>query len=346
MKVTSRSFGKTADGQETLLFTCSNGKGLTVAMTNYGATLVSVETPDRRERVANIILGFDSVTGYEKHTAYFGAAIGRYANRIAKGQFTLDGKQYTLATNNGPNHLHGGIEGFNRKVWKAEPIEEASQAGVRFRYRSPDGEEGYPGTLDATVTYLVTDDNRLVMDYTAETDQATILNLTNHAYWNLAGAGSGDILEHELTLASDKYLAVDDTLIPTGEMPEVAGTPMGFLKPRAIGSRIAELNNDPRGYDHCYVLRDRQPQPTLAARVREPKRGRVMEVHTTQPGIQFYTGNFLDGSEVNGGYAKHAAFCLETQHYPDSPNQPDFPTTVLRPGENFHQITIHQFMTE
>lgn len=346
MKVTSRSFGTTADGQQTLLFSCSNGKGLTVTMTNYGATLVTVETPDRDGQRTNINLGFDSVAGYERHTAYFGCAVGRYANRIAQGKFTLDDKQYTLATNNGPNHLHGGVAGFNRKVWKAEAVEEANQSGVRFRYRSPAGEEGYPGNLDVTVTYLITDDDRLIMDYTAQTDAPTVLNLTNHAYWNLAGAGAGTILDHELMLAADKYLEVDETLIPTGKMPAVADTPMDFAKSRAIGARIQELTNDPRGYDHCYVLRDREAQPTLAARVRDPKHGRVMEVSTTQPGIQFYTGNFLDGDPANGGHQQHTAFCLETQHYPDSPNQPDFPSTLLRPGDKFHQRTIHRFSAE
>jgi aldose 1-epimerase len=346
MKVTSRRFGETSGGQETLLFTCSNGKGLAVTMTNYGATLVTVETPDRKGVRANINLGFDSVADYEKHTAYFGCAVGRFANRIANGKFTLDDKQYTLATNNGPHHLHGGVEGFNRKVWQAEPVEQANQAGVRFRYRSPDGEEGYPGTLDVTVTYLITDDDRLIMDYTAETDQPTILNLTNHAYWNLAGAGSGPILDHVLTLAADRFIEVDETLIPTGEMPDVAGTPMDFLKPHPIGQRIKELTNDPRGYDLCYVLHDREERPTLAARVREPKSGRVMEVHTTQPGVQLYTSNFLNGDKINGGHEQHAAFCLETQHFPDAPNRPEYPSTVLRPGEKFHQVTIHRFTTD
>ena len=349
MKVVQKPFGVTPDGQKVSLYTVSNGRGLSLQLTDYGATIVSLEAPDREGRSANINLGFDTLEGYLNHTAYFGCTVGRYANRIAKGKFELDGKEYTLATNNGPNHLHGGKEGFNRKVWKAEPVEEGRQAGVRFRYRSPDGEEGYPGTLDVTVEYLLTTDNELRMEYTAETDAPTVLNLTNHAYWNLAGAGSGTILDHELMLTADKYLEVDDTLIPTGKLADALDTAMDFTRTQTIGSRIAELKKDeegPRGYDHNYILPAVDDKLILAARVREPKSGRVMEVRTTQPGVQLYTGNFLDGGQENGGHPQHGAFCLETQHYPDSPNQPDFPSTVLRPGEKFHELTVHRFLVE
>lgn len=341
-------FGKMADGKAVSLITCNNSKSLVLKMTNYGATIVALEAPDRDGKKANLVLGFDSVAGYENHDAFFGCTVGRYANRIAAGKFKLDGKEYQLATNNGPNHLHGGVKNFSRVVWNAEPVELSDAVGIKFSYRSPDGEEGYPGNLDITVVYTLNNNNELMIDYTATTDAPTVLNLTNHAYWNLAGAGSGPILDHELTLAAEKYVAVDKTLLPSG-IAEVAGTPLDFRQPRTIGSqldRLPRLGDTPRGYDHCYVLPGSETAPVLAARVREPKSGRIMEVSTTQPGVQFYTGNFLDGDPKNGSHDQHTAFCLETQHYPDSPNHPEFPTTVLRPGETFHHVTVHKFLVE
>lgn len=348
------AFGPSAvyrDDKEVSLYTLTNRKGLVLKLTNYGATIVSLETPDRSGKLAKINLGFDSVEAYENHTAFFGCTVGRYGNRIAGGKFTLDGKEYTLVTNNGPNHLHGGVKNFSRVVWTldgATSLQSDDEVGLRFKYRSPDGEEGYPGNLDVTVAFMLNNDNELTIDYTAQTDAPTVLNLTNHAYWNLAGAGSGTILDHELTLAADKYIAVDETLIPTG-LADVEGTPMDFRKPRAIGSKLTDLpsiGDTPIGYDHCYVLAGSEGKPIFAARVRDPQSGRVMEVSTTQPGVQLYTGNFLDGDEKNGGHQQHTAFCLETQHYPDSPNQPDFPTTVLRPGEKYHQVTVYKFLAE
>lgn len=342
------SFGKTADGKDVTLITCNNRNGLVLKMTNYGATIVALEVPDRDGKKVNINLGFDSVAGYENHTAFFGCTVGRFANRIGAGKFTLDGNEYQLATNNGPNHLHGGVKNFSRVLWKAEPVELPDAVGIKFTYRSPDKEEGYPGNLDVTVIYTLNNNNELTIDYTATTDAPTVLNLTNHAYWNLAGAGSGTILDHELTLAADKYVAVDETLLPSS-IADVSGTPLDFRQPRTIGSKLdalPRLGDTPRGYDHCYVLPGSDATPVFAARVREPKSGRIMEVSTTQPGVQLYTGNFLDGDPKNGGHDQHTAFCLETQHYPDSPNHHEFPTTVLRPGESFHQVTVCKFMTE
>jgi aldose 1-epimerase len=349
VSVTKTSFGTTPDGQQTQLFTLVNAKGLTARLTDYGARLVALEAPDRQGKRANVTLGFDSLDGYAKHGAFFGCTTGRYANRIAKGKFTLDGKTYSLATNNGENHLHGGNKGFDRAVWKAEQLQSGNDVGVRFTHRSPDGDEGYPGNLDMTVVYTLTDQNELKIDYTAATDKPTVLNLTNHAYWNLAGAGSGKILDHRLTLAADKFLPTDKGSIPTGELAPVAGTVMDFREPHSIGERIAELKKDPegtRGYDHCYVLNSQDGSLKLAAKVVEPKSGRVMEIFTTEPGVQLYTGNFLDGSAKSGGYTQHDALCLETQHFPDSPNQPKFPTTVLKPGQKFHSVTVHKFSVE
>ncbi|HMC65282.1 MAG TPA: aldose epimerase family protein, partial [Gemmataceae bacterium] len=263
--------------------------------------------------------------------------------------FSLDGKTYTLATNNGPNHLHGGRKGFDGVLWKAEPVTAPDSVGVKFSHTSPDGDEGYPGKLDATVTFTLNNANALRIDYTAATDKPTVVNLTNHAYWNLAGAGSGNILGHELTLAADKYLPIDDTSIPTGELAPVKGTPFDFTSTHPIGERIAELKKDPhktKGYDHCYVLRGQQGKLELAARVKEPTTGRVMEVYTTEPGVQLYCANFLDGGPGGGGYKQHEAFCLETQHYPDSPNKPEFPSTVLRPGQTYRTTTEHRFFVE
>jgi aldose 1-epimerase len=343
MSIAKTAFGKTEDGKEIDLYTCTNTNGLIVKMTNYGAIIVSVETPDREGKLANITLGFDKLDGYLQRHPYFGSTVGRYCNRIAKGKFTLDGEEYTLATNNGANHLHGGDVGFDKQVWNAEEVETENGVGVKFTRRSVDGEEGYPGNLDVTVTYTLTSSNELKMEFVATTDKATPCNLTNHAYWNLAGAGSGTNEKHELQLESDKYLMVDDGLIPTGELADVKGTPLDFSTPHEIGERMKQIDADPIGYDHCYVLRSQNGSLALAARVTEPSSGRVMEVFTTQPGIQLYTGNFLDGSDSAGGFDQYGAFCLETQHYPDSPNQPDFPTTTLKPGETYKQTTVHKF---
>ncbi len=338
------AFGKLPDGTPIDLYTLKNKHGLVAKVITYGAILTEFDTPDRNGQMGDIVLGFDNLDQYLAGHPYFGATIGRVANRIAKGKFTLDGQTYTLATNNGPNHLHGGLKGFDKVVWKAITTKTEHSVGVVLTYVSKDGEEGYPGTLSVTVSYTLTDENELRLDYAATTDKATPVNLTNHSYWNLAG--DGDILGHILTLNADRYTPVDDTLIPTGELAPVKGTIMDFTKPMAIGSRIRQLTNDPQGYDHNYCLNGGGGKLAFAARVEEPKTGRIMEIYTTEPGIQFYTGNFLDGT-LKGKrgvvYQKHAAFCLETDHYPDSLNHPNFPSIVLRPGQTYRQTTIHRF---
>jgi aldose 1-epimerase len=346
MRVAVEPFGTLPDGRAVSLFSCENRRGLRLTMTDYGATIVALETPDRDGRLANVTLGCDDLDAYLRHTAFLGCVAGRYANRIARGRFTLDGQEFTLAVNNGPNHLHGGVRGFNQALWEATPLEADRAAGVRFTYTSADGEEGYPGNLTAEVAYTLSDDDELRMEYTATTDRATVVNLTNHAYWNLGGAGAGDCLDHELWIAADRYLAADEGLIPTGEPAPVRGTPLDFTRPRRVGERIDELKGEgsPGGYDHCFVLRAQDGELTLAARLSDPASGRVMEVYTTQPGVQLYTGNFLDGSAASGGYPRHAGLCLETQHYPDSPNRPQFPSTVLRSGETYRQVTVHRFL--
>jgi aldose 1-epimerase len=339
-------FGKLPDGTVVDAYTLKNKHGLTAKVITYGALLTEMHVPDRNGRFGDITLGFDNLQQYLDGHPYFGATIGRYANRIARGRFTLDGRTYTLATNDGPNHLHGGLRGFDKVVWKAEIIGSEQGASVRFTYVSPDGEEGYPGTLTTTVIYTLTDDNVLRLDYTATTDKPTVVNVTNHAYWNLAERGS--ILDHILMLNADHYTPVDETLIPTGQIAPVRGTIMDFTKPQPIGSRIRQLTNNPQGYDHNYVLNSGGRRLALAARVEEPQSGRVLEIHTTEPGIQFYSGNFLDGTLTGKGgvvYQQHHGFCLETDHFPDSPNQPKFPSVVLRPGETYTQTTLHKFST-
>lgn len=346
MNVTKSSFGKTEDGQEIDLYTCVNANGLIAKLTNYGAIVVSLETPDRDGKLANINLGFDKLDGYLQRHPYFGSTVGRFCNRIAKGKFTLDDQEYTLATNNDPNHLHGGDAGFDKQVWSAEEVRTDDAVGVKFSRRSPDGEEGYPGNLDVTVVYTLTNDNELKVEFTATSDKPTPINLTNHNYWNLGGAGSGTIEEHELQIEADNYLPVDETLIPTGELAAVKDTPLDFATPHKIGERLKQIEADPVGYDHCFALRSQDGSLALAATVKDASSGRVMEIFTTQPGIQFYTGNFLDGSESAGGFEQYGAFCLETQHYPDSPNQPEFPSAILKPGETFKQTTVHKFSAE
>lgn len=342
VSVEKSPFGKLPDGRLVEQYTLANGRGLTAKVITYGAILRSLTVPDRAGTPGEVTLGFDSLDRYLTASPYFGATCGRVANRIAKGRFTIDGVEYRLATNNGPNHLHGGLKGFDKTLWTAEPLSD----GVKLSHVSPDGDEGYPGKLSVTVVYRLTDDDELAIDYTATTDKATPINLTNHTYWNLADGGKSDVLGHLLMLNADRYVPVDAGLIPTGDLKSVLGTPMDFTKPAPIGARIKQVPAEPPGYDHCYVLN--QPAPgklTLAARIGEPKSGRVMEIHTTEPAIQLYTGNFLDGTIESRGaaYRQHHAFCLEAEHYPDAINQPQFPTTLLKPGETYRQTTIHKF---
>jgi aldose 1-epimerase len=338
-------FGTTADGTPVDLYTLTNGKGMTAKVITYGALLTELDVPDKDGKMADVVLGFDDLKGYLAGHPYFGATVGRVGNRIAKGKFTLDGKEYKLATNNGPNSLHGGNRGFDKVVWKASVVSMGPEPSVRFTYKSPDGEEGYPGTLEAAVTYTLTADNAVRLTYEATTDKPTPVNLTNHSYFNLAGHASGDIMGHELTLDADKYTPTDATLIPTGKIESVKGTPLDFTMPTLIGKRIGDLKGEPGGYDHNFVLSPRK-ELARAAVVREPKSGRIMEVLTTEPGIQFYTGNFLDGSNKGKGgavYKKNQAFCLETQHFPDSVNHPEFPSTILTPGKVYKSETVYRF---
>ena len=346
MNIQKEDFGKTPDGVEVELYTLTNDNGLRAKITNFGAILVSLEIPGKNGKNDDITLGFDNIDGYCGDNPYFGATVGRYGNRIAGGKFTLNGIEYNLVKNNGENHLHGGIKGFNKVIWKGEEIQDDEGVGVKLIYLSADGEEGYPGNLTVTVIYTLTNMDELKISYEAETDKPTIINLTHHSYFNLSGDGSGDILKHELLINADRYLPVDEGLIPTGEMRSVKGTPMDFTSPMEIGARIENVEG---GYDHCYVLNTGSEPLTLAARVSEPGSGRVMEIYTTEPGIQFYTGNFLNGTVRGKGgnvYHKHYGFCLETQHFPDSPNKPEFPSTVLMSGEKYSEITVHKFYIE
>ena len=344
---TRSGFGTMPDGTTVQQFTLKNANGIELEAIGYGGIITSLRVPDRAGKFDDIVLGFDRLDDYLKDHPFFGAIIGRYGNRIAKGQFTLNGQTYKLATNNGPNHLHGGNKGFDKVLWAVEPV--AGTNALAFTRTSADGEEGYPGTLRVRVTYTLTDKNELIVDYSATTDTPTPVNLTQHSYFNLAGQASGDILGHELMLNADRYTPVDATLIPTGELASVQGTPFDFRKPTAIGARI---NGDhPQlkaggGYDHNWVLNRKGTGVQVAARVTEPKTGRTLEVATTEPGIQFYSGNFLDGKLTGKGgavYAHRTGFCLETQHYPDSPNQPNFPSTILKPGEEYKTRTVFTF---
>jgi aldose 1-epimerase len=349
--VTRQDFGKTATGESVDIFTLTNASGMKARIANYGGIIVSIETPDRDGKFGDVLHGFDSLAGYLGDHPHFGTLIGRYGNRIGRAKFTLDGQTYNLAVNNGENHLHGGLQGFGRKLWKARVRDEAPEASIELKYTSKDGEENYPGNLDVTVVYTLTAANALEIHYTATTDKKTVVNLTNHAYFNLSG--SGDILGHEVTINASKFTPVDKGLIPTGELKPVAGTPFDFTKSTAIGARI----NDPKdqqiafggGYDHNWVLDRTAEGMFLAARVFDPKSGRVMEVSTMEPGLQFYTGNFLNGTiQGKGGvtYAKRSAFCMETQHFPDSPNKPQFPSVVLEPGKTYHTATAYRFSAE
>jgi aldose 1-epimerase len=347
MSVKVEPFGKTQDGQQVDIVTLTNSAGLRARITNYGGILVSMETPDRQGKLGDVVLGFDNLDGYLKPHPCFGAIIGRYANRIGGAKFSLDGREYKLAANDGANHLHGGVKGFDKVVWKIEKAQAGGdRAELKMSYTSRDGEEGYPGNLKCIVTYALTADNKLEMKYEATTDKPTVVNMTNHAYWNFAGQGDGDILGHEIMINAAKYTAIDKTGIPTGELKAVLGSPLDFTKPETIGSRIKELD---RGYDYNYVLNGSSGQMKLAARVYEPTSGRVMEIHTTEPGVQFYSSNWLDGTlkgKQGKVYKKHYALCLETQHYPDSPNKANFPSVVLRPGEKYETRTVHTFSTK
>ena len=345
--VTHAPFGKTADGKAVEIYTLTNPNGVEVKAINYGCIITSLKVPDRTGKMADVVLGYDTLDGYLKDSPYFGAVVGRYGNRIAKGQFMLEGKTYKLATNNGPNHLHGGNKGFDKVVWNAAPKTVPDGVAVVFTRTSPDGEEGSPGNLQATVTYTLTDKNELKVDYLATTDKATPVNLTQHSYVNLAG--DGDILSHELTIHAGRYTPVDATLIPTGELATVDGTPFDFRKADAIGARIAAENaqlKNGRGYDHNWVLNRSGLGLQPAARLVDPKSGRTLDVATTEPGLQFYSGNFLDGTITGKGghvYRHRTGLCLETQHYPDSPNHPNFPSTILRPGETYSSQTVFTF---
>jgi aldose 1-epimerase len=348
--VTPASFGRLPDGTDVGLFTLNNARGLEVRAIAYGAIILSVRAPDRRGRLDDVVLGCDDLEGYLTRSRYFGAVVGRYGNRIAHGRFTLDGRTFQLATNNGPNHLHGGVKGFDKVVWLAQPHALDGHTAVAFSYTSPDGEEAYPGTLNARVSYALTERNELVVEYEATTDKPTLVNLTQHSYFNLAGEGRGDILQHVLSLEADRFTPVDDTSIPTGELAPVAGTPFDFRQPTAIGARIDADHEQLRrgaGYDHNFVLRDGPVPGGLrhAARVFEPASGRTLDVATTEPGVQFYAGTHLGGQIGKHGhpYGPRTAFCLETQHFPDSPNHPHFPSTILRPGATYRSKTVFTF---
>jgi len=339
-----RPFGKMPDGTPVEAFTLKNAHGLEARIINYGAIVQSLLVPDGKGGRVDVVLGFDTLDEYVKSNPYFGCVVGRYANRIAKGRFTLDGREYRLATNNGPNHLHGGLRGFDKVVWKATPRPNPDGDSLELTYVSKDGEEGYPGALTTTVTYTLTKGDALRMEYRATTDKPTIVNLSNHSYFNLRGGGSGDILGHEVEIAAKRFTPVDDTLIPTGELKAVEGTPLDFTKPHAIGERIAAKDEQIArggGYDHNFVL-DAGGKTAPAARIKDPASGRTLEIHTDQPGIQFYTGNFLTDMVGKGGrhYGYRQGFCLETQRFPDSPNRPAFPSARLDPGQEYRQTTV------
>jgi aldose 1-epimerase len=353
MKISTEKFGTTPEGNEITLYTLTNAQGIEVKIINFGAIIQSLKTPDRNGKLADIVLGFDNLKDYVGKHPYFGAIVGRYGNRICKGKFTLDGKEYTLPINNPPNSLHGGLKGFDKLVWAATPFEDADSLGLKLTMTSPDGDEGYPGALTVTLTYTLTNDNQLKMHYEATTDAPTVLNLTNHSYFNLDGAGQGDILDQVITINADRFTPVDETMIPTGELRKVEGTPLDFRKAKPLGRDIAKTDEQLKlglGYDHNFILNKAKADAmTLAARAQGPESGRVLEVFTTEPGIQLYSGNFLDSTNVGKGgitYAHRFGFCLETQHYPDSPNKPDFPTVILKPGEKYDTITIYKFSAE
>jgi aldose 1-epimerase len=346
-RIKQSRFGQTPDGQEVTLYELANANGLRARVMDYGAILVSLKVPDREGNMADIALGFDDLDSYIKRNPLFGATVGRYANRIANAAFTIDGTEYKLTANSGKNHIHGGREKrFDRVMWNGRPYQSRTETGVRFTYLSRDGDEGFPGNLDCTVTYALTNDNELKIRYEATTDKPTIVNLTNHSYFNLAGAGNDDVLDHEIMINADFFTPADKALIPTGEIHNVRGTPLDFTEPKTIGSRIEQLTQT-RGYDHNYVLKNSDGSSVLAARVYEPASGRVMEVRTTAPGMQFYTANGMRGIKGKDGklYDRHYGFCLETEHFPDSPNKPHFPSPILRPGRKYSTVTVFKFST-
>ncbi|MCA6078704.1 aldose epimerase family protein [Fulvivirga sedimenti] len=348
--IESRSFGSLPDGQEIQEYTLRNSSGIEMSVITYGGIIRTLMLPDRNGEMADVVLGYDNIEGYLAQSPYFGAIIGRYGNRIASAKFSLDGVEYQLAANDGSNHLHGGLKGFDKVVWQAEPVETEDAVSLIMTYRSTDMEEGYPGNLDVTVTYTLNNKDELIFDYSATTDKKTVVNLTNHAYYNLTGK-EGTILDHELKLNAPEYLPVSASLIPTG-VESVSGTPFDFSDYKAIGKDINDENeqiSNGGGYDHCWVLYEGEESLNMAASIIEPVSGRRMDVYTSEPGIQFYTGNFLDGTitgkyGINYGY--RSGFCLETQHFPDSPNQPEFPSVVLNPGDTYHSQTLTRFMVE
>ncbi len=349
--ITKADFGKTLDGKPVEIYTLRNSQGAEARIMTYGGIVQSLSVPDRNGQVADVVLGYDSLDGYLTNTPYFGALIGRYGNRIGGAKFTLEGQTYTLATNNGPNTLHGGLVGFDKVVWTARPTETSKGPALILAYLSQGGEEGFPGNLQVTAIYTLTDDNELKLEFTATTDQPTVVNLTHHSYFNLAGQGNGNVLDEIVYINADKFTPVDNTLIPTGELRPVAGTPFDFRTPMAIGARISETNDEQiafaGGYDDNWVLNKTAPDAlSLAARVHDPVSGRTMEVWTTSPGLQFYTGNFLDGTITGKDgkvYQHRYAFCMEPQHFPDSPNHPEFPTTELKPGQEYHNTIVYKF---
>jgi len=351
--VTKQDYGKTSTGEFVYLYTLQNSHGLEAKITNYGGILVSLKVPDRNGRFGDVVLGFNDLESYlTKNDPYMGALIGRYGNRIAKGRFTLDGVEYKLAVNNGENHLHGGLKGFDKVVWTGREIKTGTSPAVALTYLSKDGEEGYPGNLSVRVVYTLTNENELKIEYTATTDKDTVLNLTHHSYFNLAGEGNGDILNHLVSINAKQFVPTDAGSIPTGELKNVAGTPFDFLNPTAIGARINQDDEQLKfgnGYDHTWVIDGKPGTMRVAATAYEPTSGRIMRVLTTEPGMQFYTGNFLNGTLTGKSgkvYARRTGFCFETQHYPDSPNQPSFPTTTLKKGQTYKSTTIYRFSTK
>ncbi len=347
--ITKESFGQTQDGEAVDLYTLTNANGVEAKISNFGGVVVSLKVPDKNGTMEDVVLGFDSLAPYEDESPFFGALVGRYGNRIAKGKFTLDNQEYTLVQNNMGNHLHGGTEGFDKKVWQAEEVREDSAVGLKLTYVSQDMEEGYPGTLNVEVVYTLRNDDALAIDYNATTDKKTIVNLTNHSYFNLSGQTRRDILDHVVMINADQFVPVDSTLIPTGELQPVEGTPFDFREPTPVGERIEDEHEQIQfggGYDHCWVINQEGNGLTLAATVFDPNSGRFMEVLTTEPGVQFYTGNFLNGSltgKFGVAYEKRYGLCLETEHFPDSPNQENFPTVVLNPGETYQTTTVYKF---
>ncbi len=341
-----QDFGKTADGTAVDLYVLTNTSGMVVKIMTYGGIITQILVPDKTGKMGDVVLGFDSLEGYLKGHPYFGALVGRVANRIAKGKFSLLGKDYTLAVNNGPNALHGGLKGFDKVVWKARPVRRGEGPALELTYVSKDTEEGYPGNLRVRVVYTLTNDNALNIEYWAKTDKATPVNLTNHTYFNLAGPATGNILRQRLMIAADRFTPVDDTLIPTGQIKAVAGTPLDFTRPHRIGERIAQVGGTPVGYDHNFVLNSGGKELALAARVTDSGSGRALEMFTTEPGVQFYSGNFLDGTLKGKGdvvYNQYQGFCLEAQHFPDSVNHKSFPSVILRPGKTYTQTTVYKF---